>query len=88
MGVAVFSCWFWNFVVSSTFLSLLTALGPSQTFVLYAVMCIAGYIYCYYKVPETKGVSLEKIEDNIRQGLPVREIGQPIIKLKNLSETI
>lgn len=78
MGVAVFSCWFWNFVVSFTFLSLLNALGPSQTFLVYAVMCVFGFIFCYYKVPETKGVSLETIENNIRAGLPLREIGQPI----------
>jgi len=45
---------------------------------LYAIMCVIGLIYCYYKVPETKGISLEKIENNIRQGMPLREIGQPI----------
>lgn len=78
MGIAVFSCWFWNFVVSSTFLSLLAALGPSNTFFAYAVMCVLSFVFCYYKVPETKGISLEKIEENIRQGLPTREIGQPV----------
>ncbi|RDI41837.1 sugar porter family MFS transporter [Aquicella lusitana] len=78
MGVAVFSCWFWNFAVSSTFLSLLNALGPTNTFLLYASMCVVGFVFCYYKVPETNNVSLEKIEDNIRRGLPLREIGQPV----------
>ncbi len=79
MSIAVFSCWFWNFVISATFLSLLNAMGASSTFLLYAVMCILGFIYCYYKVPETNGVSLEQIESNIRRGLPVREIGQPVL---------
>lgn len=78
MSVAVFSCWLWNFVVSATFLSLLNALGPTNTFMLYAAMCIVGFVYCYYKAPETKGISLEKIEDNIRRGMAVREIGQPV----------
>lgn len=87
MGVAVFSCWFWNFVVSSTFLSLLNALGPTNTFLLYAAMCIAGFIYCYYKVPETNGVTLEKIEENIRNNLPVREIGQPLLDNVLATET-
>ena len=77
MGVAVFSCWFWNFVVSSTFLSLLNAFGPSNTFMVYAIMCVFSFVFCYYKVPETKGITLEKIEENIRKGLPLREIGQP-----------
>jgi len=77
MGVAVFSCWLWNFAVSSTFLTLLNALGPSATFLLYAVMCVFSFVFCYYKMPETNGVTLEQIEENIRQGMPLREIGQP-----------
>ncbi|MDX1901353.1 MAG: sugar porter family MFS transporter [Gammaproteobacteria bacterium] len=76
MGVAVFSCWFWNFVVSSTFLTLLDKLGPSHTFLLYAFMCIISFIFCYYKAPETRGVTLEQIENNIRNRLPLRSIGQ------------
>jgi MFS transporter, SP family, galactose:H+ symporter len=78
MGVSVFSCWFWNFVVSSTFLTLLTTLGPSNSFLLYAIMCVIGFVFCYYKVPETKGVTLEQIEQNIYKGLPLRELGQPV----------
>ncbi len=76
MGVAVFSCWFWNFVVSSTFLTLLNTLGPSQTFLLYALMCVFSFVFCYYKTPETSGVTLEQIEENIRKRLPLRIIGQ------------
>ncbi len=78
MGVAVFSCWIANFAVSSTFLTLLNALGPSATFLLYALMCVFSFVFCYYKTPETKGVTLEQIEENIRQRLPLRAIGQPV----------
>ena len=87
MSIAVFSGWFWNFVVSSTFLSLLSSLGPSRTFLVYAMMCVIGFIFCYYKAPETKGITLEKIEENIRSGLPIREIGQPIFVSTTVSET-
>jgi MFS transporter, SP family, galactose:H+ symporter len=76
MGVAVFSCWFWNFVVSSTFLTLLNAMGPSSTFLMYALMCVFSFIFCIFKVPETKGVTLEQIENNIRNRTPLRSIGQ------------
>jgi len=79
MGVAVFSCWFWNFVVSASFLTLLNNLGPSKTFLLYAGMCAISFIFCYYKTPETNGVTLEQIEENIRKKLPLRLIGQPRI---------
>jgi hypothetical protein len=78
MGVAVFSCWFWNFAVSATFLSLLNALGPVKTFLGYTAMCVLGFIVSYFFVPETKGVSLEQIEENIRAGLPLRNIGAPL----------
>jgi len=78
MGFAVFSCWFWNFIVSGTFLTLLANLGPSLTFLLYAVLCVLSLVYCYFFVPETKGITLEEIENNIHKRLPLREIGQPI----------
>lgn len=78
MGVAVFSCWLWNFAISSTFLTLINALGPAATFFLYAIMCVFGFVFCYYKIPETNGVTLEQIDINIRKRLPLREIGQPI----------
>ncbi len=76
MSVAILSCWFWNFVVSATFLTLLNQFGPSLTFLGYTVMCVFSLIFCYYKVPETNGVTLEQIENNIRQRLPLRHIGQ------------
>lgn len=88
MGVAVFSCWFWNFVVSSTFLSLLNALGPSQTFLVYAAMCVFSLIFCYYKTPETRGVTLEQIEENIRRRMPLRSIGQPEFDDTNMREVV
>jgi SP family galactose:H+ symporter-like MFS transporter len=79
MGIAVFSCWFWNLVISATFLTLLNYIGPSEAFLLYASMCVISFVFCYYKLPETNGVTLEKIEENIRAGLPLRAIGQPVV---------
>lgn len=76
MSVSILSCWFWNFVVSTTFLTLLNHLGPSLTFLGYAGMCAFSLVFCYYKVPETNGVTLEQIEENIRRRLPLRQIGQ------------
>lgn len=75
MSLAVFSCWFWNFVVSSSFLSMVDNLGISGTFLFYACMCALGLVISYFKVPETKSVSLETIENNIRARVPVRMIG-------------
>jgi SP family galactose:H+ symporter-like MFS transporter len=86
MGVAVFSSWLFNMMVSATFLTLLNAIGPADTFLFYALVCVASFVFCYYKVPETNGVTLEQIEENIRQGLPLRAIGQPVTITETLPE--
>lgn len=75
MSLAVFSCWFWNFVVSSTFLTMVETIGISRTFFFYASMCGLGLLISYFFVPETKNVSLETIEHNIRARRPLRTIG-------------
>jgi MFS transporter, SP family, xylose:H+ symportor len=39
-----------------------TGLGSSGTFWLYAGICVAGFIFVFFKLPETRGKSLEQIE--------------------------
>ena len=51
------------FVVSATFLSLVDAIGETATFLLFALMCETAFIWIMAKVPETKGKSLEEIQD-------------------------
>lgn len=75
MSFAVFTSWFWNFLVSFTFLTLIDYLGPAGTFLIYASVCAVGLVISYFYVPETKNVSLEKIEANIRSDLALRNIG-------------
>lgn len=60
--------WGANFLVALTFLSLLNLTGPVYTFWLYGLMCLSSFVFCYFLVPETRGISLERIEDNLRQG--------------------
>jgi sugar porter (SP) family MFS transporter len=61
-GIAAGTNWIANFAVSLTFLSLFKMLGPSLTFWMYGVLAIGSWIFCYYLVPETKGRTLEEIE--------------------------
>ena len=68
--------WLANFVITMTFLSLLNSIGPAVTFWIYGVMCLIAFVFSYYLVPETKGVSLEEIEDNLNQNKPYRELGK------------
>ena len=59
-GIATATNWGANFVIGLTFLLLMDALTPSWTFVLYAVICVAGYGLIWRFYPETAGLSLEE----------------------------
>jgi len=61
-SICSFSNWTANFLVSMTFLSLVSAVGPSFTFCLYALMGVLALVFCWAMVPETKGKTLEQIE--------------------------
>ncbi len=62
VSVAVSSLWIACFILTYTFPLLNRALGPAQTFWLYAGICMAGFVFIFLCVPETKGKSLEQIE--------------------------
>ena len=62
-GLAATFNWGANLLVTLTFLTLVEKLGPSQTFWFYGVCAIAAGIFSYYFVPETKGRTLEEIEE-------------------------
>ncbi len=48
--------------------------NPAGAFWFYAFIGIVGLVWGYYFLPETKGVSLEKIEEHWRQGKKPREL--------------
>lgn len=62
-GLAATFNWGSNLLVTLTFLTLLETLGASRTFWLYGACAIAAWIFSYYRVPETKGRTLEQIEE-------------------------
>ena len=62
MSVSTVGNWAANFVVSFTFLSLISAAGRSGTFWIYAAIGVFSTIYFFVKVPETKDRTLEEIE--------------------------
>jgi MFS transporter, SP family, galactose:H+ symporter len=68
MSIGSLSHWGFNAVIAFTFLKLVNSIGIEYTFWLYALICIGGLIWGYYYIPETKGKSLEEIEEHWRSG--------------------
>jgi len=62
VAVATAVNWGAAFLVSQFFLSLIGAIGNSLAFWLFAVFCGVSWIWIYFCVPETKGQSLEQIQ--------------------------
>ena len=74
MSIGSLSNWLFNGVVAFTFLKLVNALSPAGAFWLYAAVGIVGIAWGYHYIPETKGHTLEKIEEHWRKGKKPREL--------------
>lgn len=79
-GVAMSLCtvanFGFNFIVVLSFLPLIHSIGEAYTFWIFSGITVLCLFFTYYLVPETKGISLEKIEKNWREGIPARQFGQ------------
>ena len=62
VAVATAANWGSAFLVSQFFLSLIGAIGDSSAFWLFALFCVIAWVWIYVRVPETKGQSLEQIQ--------------------------
>jgi len=68
MSACTVANWGFNFLISFTFLSLVSAVGKPGTFWIYAGIGVIAFIFFAAKVPETKGKSLEQIEQELTSG--------------------
>lgn len=68
MSFATAMSWLSNLIVSYSFPVLLDKLGVGITFAIYTVVTIGSLIFAIFVVPETKGLSLEQIEQQERTG--------------------
>jgi SP family sugar porter-like MFS transporter len=68
MSIAVTALWSACFVLTYTFPLLNAALGAAGTFWTYGAICFAGLLFIYFRLPETKGKTLEEIEIHLRTG--------------------
>jgi sugar porter (SP) family MFS transporter len=65
MSVATMANWGANFVVTISFLTLLTAIDGVGVFFLFGFLTLVALAYFWRKVPETKGRSLQEIEHDL-----------------------
>lgn len=65
VATATFFLWIGSFTLTLSFPLLNGALGTSGTFWIYTAICVAAFLYLWKALPETKGKTLEQIEDEL-----------------------
>ncbi len=68
MSVASAANWGANLIIALTFLTLIQLLGRPLTFWFYGLAGVAAWLFAWFRVPETKGRSLEEIEAHWKAG--------------------
>lgn len=62
MSIATLCLWLACILITSTFLTLVEAVGSAGAFWLYAALSVVNFLFIWKVMPETKGRSLEEIE--------------------------
>ena len=75
MSLATAANWGFNLLVAATFLTIVQKLGKPGAFWLYAVLTVLAAIFCWLFIPETKGHTLESIEEHLKSGKPLKKLG-------------
>ena len=75
-SLATATIWGVNMLVVFTFIPMVKSLHLSGVFWLYGVFCFLSLLFVYFLVPETKKITLERIEANLRSGKTSRYLGE------------
>ncbi|MDQ2774237.1 MAG: sugar porter family MFS transporter [Acidobacteriota bacterium] len=65
VSISVSALWIASFLLTYTFPILSEAFGVAGIFWLYAAICFGGFFFIKFRVPETKGKTLEQIEHDL-----------------------
>jgi major inositol transporter-like SP family MFS transporter len=82
MGVAVFVLWIVNATISLVFPSLVGALGATGTFSIFVVINICSIWFVARFVPETRGRTLEELEDEFRSRKSAVVVSTPSVAVQ------
>jgi len=61
-AIGSMSLWIADYIISQFFPTLLSSIGASSTFIIFAILSVFTFFFTWKKVPETKDVPLEQIE--------------------------
>jgi SP family arabinose:H+ symporter-like MFS transporter len=62
MSVSIVSLWLANFLLILVFPVILNRFGGAAAFLIFDIMCVILLLFTIFRVPETKGKSLEELE--------------------------
>ncbi|XP_043462717.1 facilitated trehalose transporter Tret1-2 homolog [Leptopilina heterotoma] len=82
-GITVFVCWGLAFIITKFFSNIESAFGTHTAFWIFSACCVVAVLFAVLILPETKGKSLQEIQDElngIRPAVPNLE-GGPSSKL-------
>ena len=68
MATCTFALWVGCCTLTFSFPSMNAALGSSGTFWIYSAICICAFVFLFRNCPETKGKSLEELENELVKG--------------------
>jgi SP family galactose:H+ symporter-like MFS transporter len=78
VGMTITTMVNWTFagLVMANALSFMSAYGNASIFYVFAGFCLLAILFVALFVPETKGITLEKLESNLKKGVRLRNLGE------------
>ena len=77
VGMTITTMVNWTFagLVMSNALTFMAKFGNASIFYLFASFCVLAIIFVSMFVPETRGITLEELELNLKKGVSLRNLG-------------
>jgi SP family galactose:H+ symporter-like MFS transporter len=77
VGMTITTMVNWTFagLVMNYALSFMKTFGNASIFYLFVGFCVLAILFVARFVPETKGITLEELEFNLKKGVPLRNLG-------------
>ena len=77
VGMTITTIVNWSFagLVMGNALSFMRDHGNASIFFVFAAFCVVSMLFLKFFVPETKGITLEKLESNLKSGKALKDLG-------------